>query len=291
MHPLTAAPLRTNGASRVETTVVGQLWLPHHRLGKAERGIAAAATLARQDIQTLVYLSLFRLGVAPFLFGFWRGCRYTIRSSAPDVTVGHFLCISSVETRIASKLWEKNNKSCSLATGLKWFDAMITSVVCFAGGHRKKCLQSTFANYSRCSLPEITSRDCRSTFWHELGTAMAHHSPCWHPRIDLVFSTLFLHACMHASRKPFRARGETNPMLNHPNINEQKFQNRFFKFSGTSGYRKVTIQFLTTEKLMSETHLAMECGRWQARTIVLPVAGDTELWTCCYKDFSQFVQK
>ena len=189
MHPLTAAPLRTNGASRVETTVVGQLWLPHHRLGKAERGIAAAATLARQDIQTLVYLSLFRLGVAPFLFGFWRGCRYTIRSSAPDVTVGHFLCISSVETRIASKLWEKNNKSCSLATGLKWFDAMITSVVCFAGGHRKKCLQSTFANYSRCSLPEITSRDCRSTFWHELGTAM----PTLHVGIPVL--TLFFQLC------------------------------------------------------------------------------------------------
>ena len=39
---------------------------------------------------------------------------------------------------------------------------------------------------------------------------------------------------------------------------------------------------------MGETDLAMESGRWQASTLVLPVAGNAELWTCCYEDLLQF---
>ena len=156
-HPISAStdgsPPSHQGASRVETTVVAAAKAPAR---EGEGAIAAAVTLARQDIQTLVYLSLFRLGVAPFLFGFWRGCQI------------HHQVVGS---------WCNSG---TLFVHLIGWNAHPKQVM-------GKTMQQKWLIGNRSEMVRCYDHQC-----------------------------------------------ETNPMLNHPNINKQKFQTKVFKFSGTS---------------------------------------------------------
>ena len=136
--------------------------------------------------------------------------------------------------------WILCDKMVSMASGLKFFDAMVTSVVCFAAGHRKiytSDLQKLDV-HCRKLLRRVVGPPA-DIDWNEPWHTILH---AWHRRID------------------------------------QQLEYHGFKMWSTkylSEYWKFANYVALLEQSLGETHLALEPRRWEVWTSIFSMANSS----------------